>query len=83
MMRYMVGMRTTLALADDVAFAARSIAASEGRSIGEVVSDLARQTLNRRDLATTTRNGLPILPSRGKPGSVTLELVNRLRDELP
>ena len=51
--------------------------------MGEVVSDLARQTLHRREPATTTRNGLPILPARGKPGSVTLELVNKLRDESP
>ena len=76
-------MRTTLALADDVAFAARAIAAHDGRSLGEVVSDLARQTLHRRELATTTRNGLPLLPSRGRPGSITLDLVNRLRDEEP
>lgn len=82
-MRYVALMRTTLALADDVAHAARAIADRDGRSMGEVVSDLARQSLHRREPATTTRNGLPLLPSRGRPGSITLELVNRLRDELP
>ena len=73
--------RTTLALDDDVIDAARAIAERDRRTIGEVVSDLARQTLRRREPAGRTRNGLPLLPSRGKPGSVTLELVNRLRDE--
>ena len=82
-MRYTISMRTTLSLDDDVAEAARAIAARDRRPLGEVVSDLARQTLRRREPASTTRNGLPLLPSRGKPGSVTLELVNRIRDEGP
>jgi len=76
-------MRTTLSLDDDVAEAARAIAIRDRRTLGDVVSDLARQSLKRRQPAMTTRNGLPLLPSRGKPGSVTLELVNRLRDESP
>jgi len=74
-------MWTTLTLDDDVAEAARAIAARDRRTLGDVVSDLARQSLRRREPAATTRNGLPLLPSRGKPGSVTLELVNKLRDE--
>lgn len=76
-------MRTTLNLDDDVAEAARIIAARDRRPLGEVVSDLARQTLRRREPALTTRNGLPLLPSRGMPSSVTLEVVNRLRYEGP
>jgi hypothetical protein len=79
--RYINTMRTTLTLDDDVAEAARSIAARDGRTLGDVVSDLARQSLRRRGPALTTRNGLPLLPSRGKRGSVTLELVNSIRDE--
>lgn len=76
-------MRTTLALADDVALAARAIAERDGRSMGEVVSDLARQTLSRRAPMERNNLGLPMLPSRGRKGVITLELVNRLRDELP
>jgi hypothetical protein len=38
-------MRTTLSIDDDVLFAAKSIALREGRSLGEVVSDLARRSL--------------------------------------
>ena len=38
-------MRTTLSIEDDVLFAAKSLARREGRSLGEVISDLARQAL--------------------------------------
>lgn len=38
-------MRTTLSIDDDVLFAAKSIALREGRSVGEVVSELARRAL--------------------------------------
>ncbi len=38
-------MRTTLSIDDDVLFAAKSIAQSEGRSLGEVLSELARRAL--------------------------------------
>lgn len=82
-MHYASPMRTTLALADDVVHAARAIAERDGKSMGEVVSDLARQTLNRREPTERNSLGLPLLPSRGRNGIVTLELVNRLRDELP
>jgi len=75
-------MRTTLALDDDVLAAARALAERERKSLGEVVSALARQALRREAAVGQTRNGIPLLPSgvHGKP--VTLELVNRLRDEL-
>ena len=38
-------MRTTLSIDDDVLFTAKSIALREGRSLGEVVSELARRAL--------------------------------------
>jgi hypothetical protein len=40
-------MRTTLAIDDDVLAAARRLAEHEQKSIGEVVSSLARQGLSR------------------------------------
>jgi hypothetical protein len=76
-------MRTTLTLDDDVLTAARAIADHERRSLGAVISDLARQSLRGQPEPQQYRNGIPLLPSRGRPGSVTLELVNKLRDELP
>lgn len=38
-------MRTTLSIEDDVLYAAKSLARREGRSLGEVISDLARRAL--------------------------------------
>lgn len=75
-------MRTTLAIDDDVLAAARHLAEREHRSIGEVISALARQGLSRGTRSNKTdRNGIPLLPSRKAAVPVTLELVNRLRDE--
>ncbi len=75
-------MRTTLAIDDDVLTAAKAIARQTNRTIGEVLSDLARRSL-RPPTALGERNGVPLLPV-SKPGViVTPEIVNALRDELP
>lgn len=74
--------RTTLAIDDDVLDAAKAIARQTNRTIGEVVSDLARRSL-RPPAAPAERNGVPLLAVR-KPGViVTAEIVNALRDEIP
>ncbi|HTE83446.1 MAG TPA: CopG family transcriptional regulator [Dehalococcoidia bacterium] len=75
-------MRTTLDIEDDVLMAAKEIARHKRRSVGKVVSDLARQALTQR-VPLTTRHGIPQLPVRPDAGIVTLELVNQLRDESP
>jgi Ribbon-helix-helix protein, copG family len=77
-------MRTTLAIDDDVLAAAKHLAEREHRSIGEVISALARQGLSRGTRSNKAeRNGIPLLPSRKAAVPVTLELVNQLRDEQP
>jgi hypothetical protein len=77
-------MRTTLAIDDDVLAAARHLAQREGRSVGEVISALARQGLARSGRgARAERNGIPLLARRTPAVPVTLELVNQLRDEQP
>lgn len=38
-------MRTTLSIDDDVLYAVKSLARREGRSVGDVLSDLARSAL--------------------------------------
>jgi hypothetical protein len=55
-------MRTTLAIDDDVLIAAKATARQQHRSIGEVVSDLARGAL-RRPQAPRMRNGIRLVPS--------------------
>lgn len=77
-------MRTTLAIDDDVLAAAKHLAERDQKSVGEVISTLARQGLARGVRATRSeRNGVPLLPSRRGAAPVTPELVNQLRDELP
>ena len=77
-------MRTTLAIDDDVLAAARHMAERDQKSVGEVISSLARQGLARAARgARSERNGIPLLPSRRDATPITPELVNQLRDELP
>jgi len=74
-------MRTTLMVDDDVLAAARALAAQRGQSIGKVISDLARQALAPVQ-AAGERNGVPLFPLRPDARPVTMELVNKLREEL-
>lgn len=76
-------MRTTLAIDDDVLAAAKGLAATQRKSVGEVISNLARQALQPQKSALETRNGIPLLPVPPEAKPVTPELVNQLRDELP
>ncbi len=75
-------MRTTLDLDDDVLLAAKEIARQRGNTVGQTISDLARQALTQRP-PVTKKHGVPQFPVRQKGGVITLELVNRLRDEMP
>lgn len=76
-------MRTTLAIDDDVLSVAREIAATERRSVGEVISVLARKGLGPVPSELRTRNGIPLLPASPGARRVTSELVRRLDEELP
>jgi hypothetical protein len=76
-------MRTTLSLDDDVLLAAKAQAERERRSLGEVVSDLARRGLSPRPAERKTRNGITLLPRSEKGKPVTSDIVRNLRDELP
>jgi hypothetical protein len=73
-------MRTTLSIDDDVLAAVRERARREKRTAGEVASDLIRDSLTQIASTRATRNGFPVIPSRG--GVVTNELVRSIRDEI-
>lgn len=76
-------MRTTIAIDDDVLAAARTLADRHRKSIGAVISELAREGLTREiQPPEARRNGIPLLSNRAGV-VVTAELVNRLRDESP
>jgi hypothetical protein len=76
-------MRTTLAIDDDVLAAAKSLAAQQRRTVGEVISDLARRSLGPRPSSGRFRNGIPLLPAVDHPVRVTSELVKQLQNDLP
>jgi hypothetical protein len=76
-------MRTTLAIDDDVLAAAKELAATERRSVGEVISALVRHALRPTPSNSATRNGVPLLPVRPGVPRVTSELVRQLQEELP
>ena len=75
-------MRTTLDIDDDILQAAKEIAATEGRTAGKVLSELARKGLTPVRQKVRVRNGVPLLPPPA-PGTppMTMKRVNELRDE--
>jgi hypothetical protein len=75
-------MRTTVAIDDDVLVAAKAMAVQQQRSLGEVISELARRSL-RRPQGSGERNGVPLLSTRPDAPPVTLDIVNALRDDPP
>ena len=75
-------MRTTLTIDDDVLAAAREMALTQRKSVGEVISALARQAMRPASSRRTTRNGVPLLPVRPGAQRVTSELVRQLQEEL-
>ena len=74
-------MRTTIDIDEDVLQAAKELASLRKTSAGRVLSELARSALRPSQETRAVRNGVPLLSPQ--PGStlVTLEEVNRLRDE--
>jgi hypothetical protein len=76
--------RTTLDIDPDVLQAAKELAERQGRTAGQVVSELARRGLlapsgPSRVGDAALRGGVPVLPPRGE--IVTIAHVQRLLDE--
>ena len=82
-------MRITLDIDDDVLLAARQMARHQTRNIGRVISELARSALAAEAEAVPSqckeslhpglaKLGIQPLPARG--GTVSNDLINRLRD---
>jgi hypothetical protein len=73
--------RTTLDIDDDVLESAKELAARRRTTAGRVLSELARTALAPGNRSGRKRNGVPILPWQRGTRLVTLETVNKLRDE--
>lgn len=89
-------MRTTLDIADDVIFAAKEIAKRESKSVGQVISDLARRAF-ATGLAQPYQEGQAggsaprhvserlaaygIEPMPSRGAVISNQLIDRLRDQ--
>ena len=74
-------MRTTLDIDEDVLLAVKEMAVLKRTSTGRVLSELARQALRPSDASPAVRSGVPLLPKRPGERPVSMELINRLRDQ--
>ena len=72
-------MRTTLDIADDVVAAAKELAAAERRSLGSVISELARRGLT--PTRVEAQGGLPVIRVPAGTPAITPEMVRRALDE--
>jgi hypothetical protein len=72
-------MRTTLLIEDDVLEVARSLAESEGKTIGQVISELARRGLAPRPQELVDE-GFPVFAVEPDAKPITLEMVQRALD---
>ena len=72
-------MRTTVDLDDDVVSAARELAANERRSLGAVISDLARRGLTPARVEVDGE--LPVIRVPAGTAPITPEMVRRALDE--
>lgn len=83
-------MRTTLDIDDDILSAAKELAKVEGRTAGQVISDLARRALTTapglppglsEQAVAYDADAWPTFPKRGGP-PVTSEMVRKIEEEL-
>jgi hypothetical protein len=72
-------MRTTLDLDDDVLAAARELAADERRSIGAIISELARRGLTPARVESD--GALPVIRVPAGTPPITPAMVDRALDE--
>ena len=73
-------MRTTLVIEDDVLEVARSLAEAEGKSLGEVISELARRGFAPRS-EEAVDEGFPVFSLSPEARPITLEMVQRALEE--
>ena len=73
-------MRTTLDIDDDLLGTAKHLARQRGLTLGQVISELARQSL-AATAPLKVRNGVPLFVPKAHASRPDLRIVNQLRDE--
>jgi hypothetical protein len=79
-MRYTDTMRTTLELDDDLLATARQLSRQQGLTLGQLISELARQSLAAK-APLKVRNGALLFVPKAGASRPDLRIVNKLRDE--
>ena len=74
-------MRTTLNLDPDVLRAVRHLARSQGRSLGDVLSELARRGLQPRPEVAYEHGDFPVFKVRENAPPLTPEMVDEALEE--
>jgi predicted DNA-binding ribbon-helix-helix protein len=72
-------MRTTLELDDDLLATAKQLARQQGLTIGQLISQLARQSLTAR-APQKVRNGVSLFVPKAAASKPDLRIVNKLRE---
>ena len=73
-------MRTTLEIDDDLLTTAKHLARQQGVTLGQVISEMARQSLTARD-PLNVRNGALLFLPRARASRPDLGIVNELRED--
>ncbi len=73
-------MRTALWIDDDVMQAVKSLAKIDDKTVGQVISSLARKGLAPRSQEATS-SGFPVFPVSADASPITLEMVRRADDD--
>lgn len=73
-------MRTTLDIDEDVLNTAKELARTRKQSVGRVISEVFRGNFRPR-LAIGVRNGFTVIDRGSDAPTLTMEQVNKLRDE--
>ena len=72
-------MKTTLTIDDDILAVARNLARMRSKTIGRVISELARKGLESMG-EFTKKNGIPVFSISKDATPITLEDVKKLED---
>ena len=78
-MCYTNTMRTTLELDDDLLATARQLSRQEGVTLGQLISELARQSLAAK-APLKVRNGVLLFVPKAGASKPNMRIVNQLRD---
>lgn len=71
-------MRTTITLDDDVAEAAKSLVRSTGKTLGQVVSELARRSLKARPSSARNKGLVPVFALADEEEIIPADRASRL-----